>query len=113
MVFAYLFRNLFLTIFLFFKHWYVDGFNSVFGRALGTVRGLEKGLALRINFRFLFKPLYQEYNIYGYVMGFLFRVLRIIAGLLGYLFIMAVAVLVYVIWAAVPVFVAYKIITGK
>ena len=109
----YLFRNLFLTVFLFFKHWYVDGFNSIFGWALGTVRGLEKGLALRINFRFLFKPLYQEYNIYGYVMGFLFRVLRIIVGLLGYLFIMAIAVLIYVVWAAAPVFVVYRIITGK
>ena len=113
MVFAYLFRNLFLTIFLFFRHWYVDGFNAVFGRALGIVRAMERRLALRINLHFLFKPLYQEYNIYGYVMGFLFRGLRIAAGLLGYLLIMFVAAAAYIIWASVPVFLVYRIIIGK
>ena len=113
MVFAYLGKNLALTVFLFFKHWYVDGFNVTYGKALGIIRGLEKNLAIEINLRFLFRPLYQEYNIYGYVMGFLFRSLRIITGLFGYLMIMVAAIGIYIIWAAIPLFIVYKIVSGK
>ena len=113
MVFAYLFRNLFLTIFLFFKHWYVGGFSVVYGKASGIIRNLEKNLAIKINMRFIFRPLYQEYNRYGYVMGFLFRSFRIIIGLLGYLIIMVIAFVLYAIWAAIPLFVIYKMVSGK
>lgn len=113
MVLVYLFRNLFLSIFLFFKHWYVDSFGVILGRALGIVRNLERQLALKINIRFLFQPLYQEHNIYGYVLGFLFRAFRIVVGFLGYLIIMLCGVLVYIFWASIPVFLIYKIISGK
>lgn len=113
MVFAYLAKNLASTVLLFFKHWYVDGFNATYGKALGIIRRLEKSLAIKINLRFLFRPLYQEYNIYGYVMGFLFRSLRVITGLFGYLVIVAVAIAAYIIWAMVPLFAIYKIVSGK
>ncbi len=110
MLFIYLIKNLLLSILLFFKHWYWDGFQFIYGKALGIIRGLEKSLAIRINLRFIFKPLYQEYNIYGYFLGFIFRALRIVAGGLAYIFIMAFFALIYLLWAALPVFFAYKII---
>jgi len=113
MVFVYLFRNLFLTVYLFFKHYFVDSFNVIFGQALGLIRSLERRLALKINFRFLFVPLYQEYNIYGYLMGFLFRTFRIITGFLGYLIIMIMALLIYLAWAGALLFIIYKIVYGS
>jgi len=109
MIFVYLLKNLFLDVFLFFKHWYWDSFQLIYGKALGIIRGMERRLAVRINVRFIFKPLYQEYNIYGYVLGFLYRTFRIIIGSIGYLLIMALATLAYILWAALPVFVVYKI----
>lgn len=110
MLLVYLIKNLLLSIVLFFKHWYWDGFHFIYGKALGIIRGLEKRLAIRINIHFIFKPLYQEYNIYGYFLGFLFRTFRIITGGLAYILIMAFFAAVYLLWAALPVFVAYKII---
>lgn len=113
MIFIYLLKNLFLSVFLFFRHWYWDGFQFIYGKALGIIRALEKRLAIRINFRFLFKPLYQEYNIYGYVLGFLFRALRIITGGIGYLLIMAAAAAIYALWAALPAFALYMVINAN
>lgn len=110
MLFIYLIKNLLLSILLFFKHWYWGGFQSIYGKALGIIRDLEKNLAIRINLRFIFQPLYQEYNIYGYFLGFIFRTFRIIVGGLAYVFIMAFFALIYLLWAAFPIFIAYKII---
>lgn len=113
MLFVYLFKNLFLYIVFFFKHWYYDGLVFIYGKALGAIRNLEKGLAIRLNIRFIFQPLYQERNIYGYVLGFLFRSFRIVVGTLLYLLIFIVAAAAYAIWALVPAYAVYKIITGK
>ncbi len=109
MILVYSLKNFILDILLFFKHWYWDGFHFIYGKALGIIRGLERSLAIRINLRFLFQPLYQEYNIYGYVLGFLFRLFRILFGGLGYLLIMAFFLLVYLLWAVFPIFAVYKI----
>ncbi len=108
MILVYLLKNFIVDVFLFFKHWYWDGFHFIYGKALGIIRNLEKSLAIRINLRFLFQPLYQEYNIYGYVLGFLFRLFRILFGGLGYLLIMIFFLIVYLIWAFFPIFVVYK-----
>jgi hypothetical protein len=112
MIFAYLLRNLFLDILLFFKHWYYDGLIFIYGKALGIIRGFEKGLAIRINVRFIFQPLYQERNIYGYILGFLFRSFRIITGTFLYFLVIAGALMIYIFWASIPVYAVYQIIKG-
>ena len=109
MLLVYLVKNFIVDILLFFKHWYIDGLVFIYGKMLGIVRRLERGLAIRLNLRFIFKPLYQERNIYGYVLGFIFRAFRVITGAVLYLVIVLAAVAVYILWAAIPTYSIYKI----
>ncbi len=110
MLIPYLFRTLLFHIFLFFKHWYSDALFLIYGVFLHAVRVFEKRLALRVNLHFLFKPLYQEYNIVGYVVGFLFRGLRIIFAGLVYCVLTVLALAAYVAWAAIPVVLVSQIV---
>lgn len=73
---------------------------------------LDKGFALKINFRNLFKPLYQDRNIIGYVLGFLFRGTRILLALAAYFTIFSITASLYVLWLLLPIFFAYKAIQG-
>lgn len=109
---VYVVKNFFLSILFFFKHWYVGSFQWILGKTRGIIRGLEMRLALRINIYFMFAPLWQERNVYGYALGFLFRSVRIVAGVVAYCLIVATAIAAYLLWALIPVGIIYQIIFG-
>jgi hypothetical protein len=69
-------------------------------------------LAFKITLKHLFEPLYQDRSFIGYVLGFIFRSGRLIAGALFYFILLAFAAAVYLIWLAVPVFIIFKIATA-
>jgi len=107
---VYLAKLLAFRIKLFFVRWYQGGFLTIYGWWLQFVRACERRLAIRINVHFLFQPLYQEYNVFGYVLGFLYRFLKIVFGGMLYVFSACIACGVYVVWAAVPAVLVYRII---
>ena len=108
----YFVRSLAFSIVFFLKHWYLDGFFAV-ARAVGLILGsLEKSLALKINLYFIFEPLYQERNIYGYVIGFLYRSFKLFFGGLLYAVIVLCGVGAYALWALIPLYGIYRIIYG-
>jgi len=98
----YLAQGLVMNLLVFIKRWYLGSWYRMFGTGRYLVRRLERSLAIRINVRFLFVPLYQERNIYGYVLGFLFRSLKIIVGGALYVCIGVFVVALYIAWAIVP-----------
>lgn len=102
MVGWYLIQGLAMNLLVFIKRWYLDSWYRIFGAGRYLVRRLERSLAIRIHIRFFFVPLYQERNIYGYVLGFLFRSLKIVGGGALYVCIGALVLLVYVAWALLP-----------
>lgn len=109
----YLFKTFIFRIWMFIRRWYIRGFLFFYGMWLGLVRASERRLAIRINVRFLFQPLYQERNIFGYVLGFLYRFFKIVLGGVWYIASAFCAVLLYVLWAAIPLMLVYKIIIGS
>ncbi|MFA6494829.1 MAG: hypothetical protein WC246_00465 [Candidatus Paceibacterota bacterium] len=112
MVIWYFVRGLAFSIIFFLKHWYLDGFFAVVhgvGRILGA---LEKQLALKINLYFIFEPLYQERNIYGYAIGFVYRLFKLLFGGLLYAFLVVCGLVGYIIWALIPLYSIYRIIYG-
>ncbi|BCX15952.1 MAG: hypothetical protein KatS3mg098_181 [Candidatus Parcubacteria bacterium] len=113
MVLVFLLKTLYFRILAFFRHWYLDTFRLLWGWLLGRLRALEKNLAIRLNFRFLFVPLYQEYNVYGYVLGFIFRFFRVLMGGLFYLLIFLGVMIVYLFWILIPPFLIYKFFTSE
>lgn len=109
---VYLGFRFFYRVAEFFRHWYVRGF-FVYGRTvLNVLLSLDKTLALRITLRHFGEPLYRDYSVLGYILGFVLRSLRIAVALAIYPVILAVAGALFLMWLAIPVFIIYKIIAG-
>lgn len=79
---------------------------------MGVLTGLDGTFAVILTVRHLFEPLYQDRTFIGYILGFIFRVLRVALGLLIYLIVVAVALVLYISWSLVPVFSLYKVFEG-
>jgi hypothetical protein len=110
---TYLIKTFVFRIGMFLRHWYIDGFFALYGVWLRFLRFYERRVAIRINVRFLFQPLYQEYNIIGYVLGFLYRFIKVVIGGFLYMVTGIVCFIMYVVWAAIPLVLIYKIISGN
>jgi hypothetical protein len=104
----FLVHRLLYRIYAFLKHWYVGGFMTIARRTVGILESLDQVLAVKITARYFFKPLYQDYSILGYILGFVFRSIRLFTGGLVYLLITLTAVAIYLIWAGLPLYVIYK-----
>ena len=63
---------------------------------------LDRSLALRVTLHHMFEPLYQDRSVVGYVLGFMFRSIRVIIAFLIYWAIAFIFVIAYIIWAPVP-----------
>ncbi len=106
----YLVNRFFYRIGEFFRHWYKDGFFFFFRGLINFLEQLDRYFALRVTFRYLFQPLYQNYTFIGYVLGFIFRSIRVsIAGLV-YLLVILIWLVFYLFWAFIPLGIIYKII---
>ncbi len=113
MVFIYLLKTLFFRIEAFFRRWYVGGFFVVYEYVRASIKKSEEFFAVRISAHFLLKPLYQEYSIVGYGMGFITRLGRIVVGSIWYAVLILGATLVYVCWATIPLYIIYALFYGK
>lgn len=107
---AYLIYRAAYTAFAFLKHWYIDSFFAMDRTMRIIYARLDRTIALRITLRNLFQPLYQDYTYLGYLLGFLFRSVRLAVGgaLYGAIFILSIAI--FAVWLAIPAFLVYKII---
>lgn len=109
-VFVYLFNRFIYRIKEFFRHWYIKSFFVYSHFVVSQLEKLDRFLAFKITLRCLFKPLYQDYSFLGHILGFIFRVARLIFGGIVYAIVFALAVALYVIWLATPIYIVYKII---
>ncbi len=99
---GYLVQRFFYRFLDFFHHWYVDGSRAIGHRFIGTLESLDRTIALRVTVRYLFQPLYRDYTVIGRILGFIFRVLRILIGLVLYCVVAAVYAAFYVGWLVLP-----------
>lgn len=106
----YLLKLFFERIGDFLRHWYINGFHVATDLTIRLLEALDKSLALKVNVRYWLQPLFQERNIAGYSIGFVFRTLRITFASIVYSLIIAFAAIVYLLWAAVPFLLVYKTI---
>lgn len=107
---VYLIQRFFYRIIQFLRHWHIGGFLAITHWTLNILERLDRVLALRITLRFLFKPLYQDYTILGYLLGFIFRSSRILIAAFVYTLVIAVSVVIYLAWAAIPIYLVYKML---
>jgi hypothetical protein len=74
---------------------YTDKVNSYFHK-------LDRTFAWKITFQNLFQPLYKDYTIVGYVLGFTFRLARLFVASLVYGGVFVVALGAYLVWVLLP-----------
>ncbi len=82
----------------FLRHWYVKSARMYTDYVFGLLRRMDRTLAWRITLKYLFRPLYGDYSFIGRVLGFIFRLFRLIVGGVIYLFVFAVAIFAYLVW---------------
>ena len=96
----------------FFRHWYIVSFYLIGRYLISFLERLDRTLAFRITLTYLFQPLYQDYTVIGYILGFLFRSSRLVVGGLIYAAIILTAAALYLVWLLVPVYIIYRIVRG-
>ncbi len=106
---VYLANRSLYRVAIFFRHWYYDSFYLINRAALNILERLDRIFALKINLKLLFRPLYQDYTIPGYLLGFVLRSARVLAGGTIYFFIFIAAIGVYLVWAFIPVLIVFRI----
>jgi hypothetical protein len=93
----------------FFRHWYVGGAVAWIGGTIGFLERLDRRLALRVSLRYLFSPLFQQRDLIGFTLGFIFRLLRILVALVVYGAAIFFSFLLFLGWAILPAVLIYKI----
>ncbi len=105
----YLFDRFIYRISHFIRHWYPDSFFAYSRFVIARLEDLDQTFALKVTLRNLFQPLYQERNPIGYILGFIFRFLRLLIGGVVYGTIIIFAAVLFLMWAAIPAYILLKI----
>ncbi len=108
-IFNYLFLAITNRLKIFVEDWYPDTFFKFWDFLLNILRQLDKTFAIKVTIRHWTEPLYQDRTIIGYILGFIFRTLRIILAFVIYLIIFLMVMSLYLIWAVLPIFLIIKI----
>lgn len=108
-VLVYLGNRFFYRLAEFLRHWYKDGFFCLSRRVINLLERLDRYFALKVTLRHLFQPLYQNYTLVGYTLGFLFRGARTTTASLIYVLVILIGLASYLIWALIPFWIIYKI----
>jgi len=107
---VYLAHRFFYRIAEFLRHWYVKSAKIYSNWVLNKLEDIDYYLAWKITFKRIFEPLYGDYSILGHILGLFFRLSRLAAGTFVYVLIFIVAIGLYLIWLATPIFLIYLII---
>lgn len=95
----------------FLRFWYPNSFITQ-GRILkNSLLVIEEDLAVSLMFRFLFKPLFHDISLVGRVLSFLFRLSRILLGVLAYLGVSVVFVALSLLWFLTPLLLILSLIS--
>ncbi len=110
MVLIYLFSRFVYRIKEFARHWYIKSFFIYSHFIVSLLEKIDSIFAFKITLRNLFRPLYGDYSVLGYIFGFIFRSVRLVVGGAAHLLIIVAAAILYFIWLVAPIYIIYRII---
>ncbi len=108
----YLGKSLIDRIAEFLTHWYVGSSRTYWHFVMNRLEGLDRSLAWKITLKNLFSPLYGDYTVLGYILGFIFRLGRLLLGSVIYFITFVIAFSLYLFWILFPIALVYMIFTG-
>jgi hypothetical protein len=83
--------------------WYGQSPNWVYQRFLQTIRILDGRFAVQAMIKNITRPIFQDYDWQGRVIGFFIRIGRIVAAVIVYILTLIVYLIAYTVWLAFPV----------
>ncbi len=86
----------------FLRHWYVKSLKIYSDYVFNKLERLDRILAWKITLKNLFSPLYKDYTLLGYVLGFILRFARLIVASAVYAVVFFFALALYVVWLLIP-----------
>jgi len=89
--------------------WYTKGLLQSFTWAVGVVTYSEKVLGLGVWVKNWFRPMYRQTDLTGRLISFFMRTVNILAKSVAMIFVIAFAVLVFLWWLILPLFIFYEI----
>ncbi len=110
--FIYIINRVFYRFVDFWQHWYIGSFKIANHILLSLLERLDRRIALKITFKNFFQPLYQDRSFIGYVLGFIFRTIRLFFGGIFYLFVVILVLTAYLFWLVIPLLIIFEIIKG-
>lgn len=107
---GYVLERLVVRIIDFIHHWYVDASFKFLEIAKTMHQNLEQTLALKATYYHIEEPLYGDYSYAGRVVGFIFRMIRIVLGLFIYLILGVLGGGLYLIWITLPIYLLVRVV---
>lgn len=74
-------------------------------KCIDALESLDRYWAVKINLRYIFRPLYQDSGFIARILGFIFRTIRICLALIIYSAVIIASVVLYVVWALIPIYI--------
>lgn len=110
---GYLTFQFFYRIYDFLYNWYVRTSKRYWHFVFNRLEDVDRTLALKTTTKLWFQPLYGDYSFLGYILGFFFRTMRIIIGLVIHTTLIIISLAVFIIWIIMPVIMVYGVLTGE
>lgn len=93
-----------LLPFHFIQFWYVDGIQTLILSWRNLLFLIEEDLAVGLMWRLIFVPLFHDHSFVGRILSLIFRILRILSGLVTMVAASIAVFLITMIWLALPLF---------
>jgi len=86
----------------FFYFWYVQSSRDFWHKEIGFIKGVESDIGMMINLKLIFQPIFGDYTYAGRIIGPIFRLGRVLVGVLFVGASIFVVILIYLIWIILP-----------
>jgi hypothetical protein len=90
----------------------IDGPKKIFELWRATAANFEAELSIVSTAKNLMRPLFQDYSREGRIIGFFLRLVRIVAGIIVQLALVAVFIALSIGWILLPLYLAYQIFSN-
>lgn len=86
--------------FLYF--WYIKSSRDFWRSEISFIKGVERDIGVMINLKLVTQPIFGDYSYIGRVIGPIFRLGRVIFGLIAISFSAALVTAIYLFWIFLP-----------
>lgn len=96
----------------FFYFWYAQSSKDFWKREIEFLKGVERDIGVIINLKLITQPIFSDYSYMGRFLGPIFRLGRVIIGLIIMAISIAAVIIIYLFWIILPLLTLLMIITN-